>query len=75
MLYPHELHCNEMTLDDVASRTAEIPSSDDIQSKPDKLNVNALEFRPKRTAATISSMKMNDMVVNETEKEEGAFDI
>ena len=32
-------------------------------------NVNASEFRPKGTAAIIVSIKMNDMVANETDGE------
>ena len=67
MLYPLELHCNEITPDDAVLRTEEIPSNGDIQSKSDKLNVNASEFRPKRTAAITGSIKMNDMVANETD--------
>ena len=39
------------------------------QSKPDELNVNASEFRPKRTAAIIGSIKMSDIVANETDGE------
>ena len=33
------------------------------------LNVNALEFRPKRTVAIIGSIKMNVMVADETDGE------
>ena len=69
LLHPLELHCNEMTSDDAVSRTEEIPSNGDIQSKSDELNVNVSEFRPKRTAAIIVSIKINDMVANETDGE------
>ena len=69
LLYPLKLHCNEMTSDDAVLRAEEIPSNNDIQSKPGELNVNASEFRPKRKAALIGSMKMNDMVANETDDE------
>ena len=69
LLYPLELHCYEITSDDTVSRTEEVPSNGDIESKPDELNVNTSEFRPKRTAAIIGSIKMNDMVANETDGE------
>ena len=68
-MYPLELHCNEMTSDYAVPRTEKIPSYDGIQSKPDELNVNASEFQPKKTAATIGSIKMSDMVANETDDE------
>ena len=67
MLYPLELHYNKITSDDAVPRTEEVSSNGDIQSKPDKLNVNASEFRPKRAAAIIGSVKMSDMVANETD--------
>ena len=69
MLHPLELHCNEMTSDGAVPRTEEIPGNDDIQSKPDELNVNAAEFPPKRIVAINGSMKMNDMVANEIDGE------
>ena len=69
LLYPLELHCNQITSDDAVPKTEEVPSNGDIQGKPDELNVNASEFRPKRTAAIIGSIKMNDMVANETDGE------
>ena len=69
LLYPLELHCNEMISDDSVPRTEKILSNGHIQSKLDELNVNASEFRPKRTAAIIGSIKMNDMVANETDVE------
>ena len=68
-LYPLEIHYIEMKPDDAVPRTEEIPSNDDVQSKLDELNVSASEFRPKRTAAAIGSMKMNDMVATETDNE------
>ena len=67
LLYPLELHSNEITSEDVVPRTEEIPSNHDIQSKPYKLNINSSEFRPNRTAAIIGSMKVNDMVANEAD--------
>ena len=69
LLHPLELHCNEMTSDNAVPRTEEIPSYDGIQSKPDELNVNASEFQPKKTPATIGSIKMSDMVANEADDE------
>ena len=69
LLYSLELHCNEITSDDAVPRTEEVSSNGDIQSKLGELNVNASEFRPKRTAAIIGSIKMNDMVANETDGE------
>ena len=69
LLYPLELHYNEITSDDAVPRTEESPSNNDTQSKPDELNVNALEFRPKRTVAIIGSIKMNVMVADETDGE------
>ena len=66
LLYPLELHCNKITSDGAVPRTEEVSSNGDIQSKLGELNVNASEFRPKRTAAIIGSIKMNDMVANET---------
>ena len=69
LLYPLKLHCNQITSDDAVPRTEEVPSNGDIQSKPDELNVNASEFRPKSTAAMIGSIKMNDMVAGETDCE------
>ena len=63
MLYPPELHCNEITSDGAIPKTEEVPSNGNI----DKLNVNASEFQPKRKAAIIGSVKMNDMVANETD--------
>ena len=58
-----------MTSDGAVPRTEEIPSKDDIQSKSDEWNINVSEFRPKRTAAITGSMKMNDVVANETDGE------
>ena len=69
MLYPLELHCNEITSDGAVPRTRKIPSNGNIQNKPDELNVNASEFRPKRTATIVGSMKMKDMVASETDGE------
>ena len=69
MLYPLELHCNKITSDGAVPRTEEVSSNGDIQGKLGELNVNASEFRPKRTAAIIGSIKMNDMVANETDGE------
>ena len=69
LLYPLELHCNEITSDGAVPRTRKIPSNGDIQNKPDELNVNASEFRPKRTATIVGSMKMKDMVASETDGE------
>ena len=69
LLYPLELHCNEITSDDAVPRTEESPSNDDTQSKPDELKVNALEFRPKRTVAITGSIKMNVVVANKTDGE------
>ena len=69
MLYPSELHCNKITSDGTVPRTGEVSSNGDIQSKLSELNVNASEFRPKRTAAIIGSIKMSDMVANETDGE------
>ena len=60
------LHCNESISDGAVPVTEEVSSNGDIQSKLGELNVNASEFRPKRTAAIIGSIKMNDMVANET---------
>ena len=74
LLYPLELHCNKITSDGAVPRTEEVSSNGDIQSKLGGLNVNALECRPKRTAAIIASIKMNDMVANETDGEWGTFD-
>ena len=65
LLQPLELPCNEITSDEAFPRTEELPSNGDIQSKPDKLNVNVSEFQPKRRAA----IKMNDMVANEIDDE------
>ena len=67
LLYPLELHCNKIASDGAVPRTEEVSSNSDIQSKLGELNVNASEFRPKRTAAIIGSIKMNDMVANETD--------
>ena len=69
MLYPLEIHCNEITSDGAVPRTKEVSSNCDIQSKLGELNVNTSEFRPKRTAEIIGSIKMNDMVANETDDE------
>ena len=65
LLYPLELPCNEITSGDAVPRTEEVPSIGDIQSKPDKLNVNVSEFQPKRRTA----INMNDMVANEIDDE------
>ena len=67
LLYPLELHSNKITWDGAVPRTEEASSNGDTQSKLGELNVNASEFRPKRTAAIISSIKMNNMAVNETD--------
>ena len=69
LLYLLELHCNKITSYGAVPRTEEVSSNGDIQSKLGELNVNASEFRPKRTAAIIGSLKMNDMVANETDGE------
>ena len=67
LLYTLKLHCNEITSDGAFPRTEEVSSNGDVQSKLNELNVNASEFRPKRTTATIGSIKMSDMVANETD--------
>ena len=69
LMYPLELHCNEITSDDAVPRTEEVSSNGDIQSKHGELNVNATEFRPERTAAIIGSIKMDDIVANEIDGE------
>ena len=69
LLYPLEVYCNEITSDNAVPKTEEVPRNGDNQSKPDELNVNASEFRPKRTAPIIGSIKMNNMVANETDCE------
>ena len=69
LLYPLELHCNEITSDCAVPRTEEIPGNGDTQSKRNELNVYVSEFWPKRTTAIIGSIKMNDMVANETDGE------
>ena len=63
---PSRIYCNKITSDGAVPRTEEISSNGDIQSKLGELNINASAFRPKRTAAIIGSIKMNDMVANET---------
>ena len=36
LLYPLELHCNEITSDNAVPRTEEVPSNGDFRSKPDE---------------------------------------
>ena len=69
LLYLLELHCNKIPSYGTVPRTEEVSSNGDIQSKLGELNVNASEFRPKRTAAIIGTIKMSDMVANETDGE------
>ena len=87
-LYSLELHCNKMASDGTVPSTEEIPSHNSIQSKPDQLNINVIEFWPKKTAATFDLMKMNgrkaatfdlmkmnDMQANETDDKKETFGI
>ena len=44
LLYPLELHCNEIISDGAVPRNEEVSSNGGIQSKLGELNVNASEF-------------------------------
>ena len=50
LLYPLELHCDVQTRDESKGQG------------DNKLNANANEFRPRRTAAAIAKLKLHDMI-------------
>ena len=55
LLYPLELHCNDFR-----------SSTKHANNKLKKLNVKAREFTPKRTASAIASVRIKDMVNQES---------
>ena len=57
LLYPLELHCDD------------IRSKQQVGNKSKKLNVQAREFTPRRTAATIASLRIKDVANDDNEDE------